>query len=191
MNPWEMDGTVSNLRCWAESSHSAGTTTGTARKTMGTEHCTSSITAGNQCISNIQNSKGVFRVLPKLHKWKKKRKIMCEIIIKSKVPPGTPTLLGIFCLLTNKRRDRLVNSATRQDKIFVTFRVSRCSSDRVSSIPGVSAVVMFLSPVIIFKEYTFCIQGLFWPLTARANYNLNSPGKENLNLNQQLAVTNT
>lgn len=124
---------------------------------------------------------------PNLYKWKKKRKkITCEIITKSKVPWRLLLFLGF----SDKSNQRLVNSATRQDKMFVTFRVSRCSSDRASSVLGCFCC-SDVSPAVIFKEHTFCNQGLFGPLAARANYNLNSPGKENLNLNQQLTVTYT
>lgn len=57
--------------------------------------------------------------------------------------------------------------------------------------PGASAIVIFFHYFSVAKNTHSVTVASLWPLTAGVNYNLNRPGKENLNLNQQIAVINT
>lgn len=108
--------------------------------------------------SKLQSFESVVQIY--INKKEKKRESHLCDNHKIEGPMEAPALLGVFCLLTDKSNQRLVNSATRQDKIFVTFGMSRCSSDRASSVLGCFCC-RDVSPAIIFKEHTFCNQGLF------------------------------
>ena len=61
----------------------------------------------------------------------------------------------------------------------------------LSLFPGVSALVIFSDYFSVAKN-THCVTMVsLWPLAVSDNYNLYNPGKENLNLNQQIVIINT
>lgn len=92
---------------------------------------------------------------------------------------------------------RLRNITIETGIIFVILNAYfRCSSDHINILSlssGVSAVVIFFfSHYFSVAKNTHCVTMVsLWPLAVSANYNLNSPGKEHLNLSQQIALINT